>query len=116
MTCERCQQVLVVGEWPFCPHGFGMSNVIGDECDIWQENGFRHPRHFSHKSELKRALAERGLEEHACNAGVNDKLVPRWASVDLEAARILVSRPSERVSRDVPETVPVSWTIEERAE
>lgn len=115
MTCEKCGAELIVGEWPFCPHGVGMSNVIGDECDIVQENGFRHPRHFTHKSELKRALAEKGLEEHACNAGPHDKLVPRWVSVDLEAARILVTRPSETTTRvGEPLDVPVTWTVTER--
>lgn len=119
MTCEKCGHELVVSEWPFCPHGFGMSNVIGDEIPggAWQENGFREPRKFYSKSERKRALAEKGLEEHACNAGVHDTIVPRWSSVDLEAATILVSRPSERATSApaAPDVVPVAWTIRDVA-
>ena len=23
MNCDVCQKVLEIGEWPFCPHGFG---------------------------------------------------------------------------------------------
>jgi hypothetical protein len=66
VTCERCGQSLVVGEWPFCPHGFAYVGVavIDDEL----EGG---PRRFetmgpdepfiSSKSEWRREVAARGL-------------------------------------------------------
>lgn len=94
------------------------SNVNGDECDIWQENGFHAPRHFTSKKERIRALAEKGLEERVCNAGVHDTIVPRWAMMDrqtLKNAEILASRNGHaRGGGDAPASnIPMTWTIGE---
>ena len=62
-TCDRCGATIRVGEWPFCPHGFGQSNVIGDEIDEWNENVGDHPVHFTSRIEKRRYLNEKGLEE-----------------------------------------------------
>lgn len=92
------------------------ANVNGDECDIWQENGFSQPRHFTSKKERVRALAEKGLEERVCNAGIHDVLVPRWATMDpqtMKNAEILASRHGHiRGGSDAPEpNVPIAWTV-----
>jgi len=62
-VCEKCGKSLVVGEWPFCPHGFGQNNVIGDEIDEWNENVGDQPVHFTSRIEKRRYLKEKGLEE-----------------------------------------------------
>lgn len=116
MTCEKCQTIIAVGDWPFCPHGHGHSNVNGDECDIWQENGFHDPVHFTSKNDRRRALAEKGLEERICNAGVHDKIVPRMVTMDaytLWAAEELAKRNGASKGKETPAEVPlnVSWTV-----
>lgn len=75
------------------------SNVIGDECDIWQENGFATPQHFRSKLERRRALKEGGYEEGVRHVGVpgTDKSphTQSWAAIGpgtLEAARSLLER------------------------
>lgn len=62
--CDVCHKELIVGEFPFCPHGMrgGHMGIIGDECDVVQENGFHHPTRFTSKSALAKALDEKGLE------------------------------------------------------
>ncbi len=65
MICDRCQRPLVVGDWPFCPHGQGHATVIGDELDHWQVNGTNTPIHFRSKADRKAWLTANGLEEMA---------------------------------------------------
>jgi hypothetical protein len=65
MTCEKCGVQLVVGSWPFCRDGHApatkLFNVIGDECDIWQEHFGVTPEHFTSKGEMARRAKELGL-------------------------------------------------------
>ena len=61
--CDKCNQVLRLGEWPWCPHGFGANNVIGDEIDEINENVGDQPVHFTSRIEKRRYLKEKGLEE-----------------------------------------------------
>lgn len=115
MICEKCGLELHISDWPFCPHGRGHSNVIGDECDFVQENGFAQPTRFRSKAEFKRALAEKGLQNEPCNAGIHDTLVPRMVTMDpytLWAAEQLAKRHGGTtiVERD-PHAVDVTWTI-----
>lgn len=84
----------------------GATNVIGDAIDVWQENGFRHPRHFTSKIERLRALKEAGLREVVKNAGPDDKHCRPWLAMDahtLENAKALVSRNgTAKASEDAP--------------
>jgi hypothetical protein len=65
--CEKCGKDLVIGEWPFCPHGMGKSNVITDDIPggIEIKHGICHddgtPRKFYSKSEIAKAAKEKGL-------------------------------------------------------
>ena len=117
--CPTCQKELIIGEWPFCPHGRPMYSAIGDACDLVQENGFAHPRHFTSKRALTKALAERDLEIHVRHVPIpgTDKspYTSDWSrgTVDLAAATALLD-PARRVrtgSDRVRETVPITWTI-----
>ncbi len=66
MTCDRCQQPIELGGWPWCPHEKPLAGiaVIDDQL----EGG---PRHFetmgddapfiSSKSEWRREVEARGL-------------------------------------------------------
>lgn len=79
--CDTCNQVLQIGEWPWCPHGFGKSNVIGDEIDEWNENVADQPVHFTSRQEKKRYLKEHGLYEFVRHVPRPDDKKPsttRW--------------------------------------
>ena len=108
MTCPNCGAALQIGEWPFCPHGAGQSNVIADACDVTMENGWTTPRHFTSKAERLRALKEAGYEERVANAGPLDKHCRPWNTIDaqtLENGRILVSRPNALKGNETPPPV-----------
>jgi len=124
-TCETCHRELVVGEWPFCPHGFRQTRggVIGDECDIVQENGFTHPTRFTSKNALAKALDAKGLEMRVRHVPIpgTDKSphTTDWSkgSMDaqtLENARVLTMR-TGRGDSPVPERESLgTWTIRVR--
>lgn len=65
--CENCGKELVVGDWPFCPHGQGHSNVITDDIPggIEIKHGICHedgtPRKFYSKSDIAKAAKAAGL-------------------------------------------------------
>jgi hypothetical protein len=64
MTCEECGQELVVGAWPWCPHGLGTPTVVDDSIPggMTVENmGTPTPLTFYSKSEWRREMKARGL-------------------------------------------------------
>lgn len=74
-------------------------SVIGDECDIIQENGFRHPQRFTSMSERRRALKEAGMSEMVRHVGVpgTDKSphTSSWSAIGpgtLESAKAMLER------------------------
>ena len=69
MTCDKCSKDIQVGEWPFCPHGFGRNSVLQDTIDEWNENVSHAPVHFTSKQEKKRYLKEHGLYEFVRHVG-----------------------------------------------
>lgn len=75
MTCEACGGELVVGSWPFCKGGHApaskLFNVIGDECDVTQENFGVEPEHFTSKREMSRRAKELGLMPMVRHVGEN---------------------------------------------
>jgi hypothetical protein len=86
ICCEKCGKELQIGDFPFCPHGRGGNNVIGDEIDELIENGLcwedGSPRRFTSREEKSRALKEKNLVEwveHAPERG-SDKSphTTRW--------------------------------------
>jgi len=96
-TCPTCGMAIVVGDYPFCPHGRAATSVIGDDVPggFVVENGFDQPTRFFSKSEHRKALDAKGLMIKARWAGPNDRHLTRWDAVDaytLEAARSLVDR------------------------
>lgn len=123
--CETCHKELIVGEFPFCPHGFrgGHMGVIGDECDVVQENGFAHPTRFTSKSELAKALDAKGLEMRVRHIAVpgTDKSphTTDWSkgSMDaqtLENARQLTMRTGTAGKTAAPDApIMGTWTIRE---
>jgi hypothetical protein len=64
--CRSCGEVIEVGSWPFCPHGFPAANsrAMVDEWPMGKtfENGFPTPQTFYSRSEYTKALAARGLK------------------------------------------------------
>lgn len=101
MVCDTCGATLIVGDWPYCPHGKGTQAVHGDDIPggQWFENGFETPRKFYAKSEHEAALKAEGCEIRAKWAGPGDKHLRRWdvpSQWQLEAAKALLSRPRSR--------------------
>lgn len=86
--CDKCQKELVVGEWPFCPHGFGSQTIITDSIPggveikhgLCNEDGT--PRKFYSKSEIAKEAAKRGLVnrvEHVTAPGTDkNPYTTRW--------------------------------------
>lgn len=64
-VCDRCGATIRVGEWPFCPHGFGANNVVDDTIIGGEvnENVAHEPVTFYSKSEKRRYLREHNLQE-----------------------------------------------------
>ena len=64
-TCDKCQKELALGEWPWCPHGFGTYRNIPDDIPgglVIHNLGPTPVKVYSHSE--RRALAERrGLVE-----------------------------------------------------
>jgi hypothetical protein len=87
-ACEKCNKELEVGEWPFCPHGFGNSNVITDDIPggveirhaICNEDGT--PKRYYSKSEIAQAAKAKGYYnhvEHVTPPGTDkSKFTTRW--------------------------------------
>lgn len=63
MTCDKCGHDLQIGEYPFCPHVGGAQTVHGDEIDYVDHCLGKEPIRIRSKSERKRLMYERGLEE-----------------------------------------------------
>jgi hypothetical protein len=110
MVCDECGVEIQIGDFPFCPHGRSQLSVVPDDVPggFIVENGFDQPTRFDSHSAHEQALAQRGLEIRAKNAGPDDRICPRWDAVDLDGARALVSRGVEarRSKRDPP--LPIS--------
>ena len=80
MTCDQCQRELVVGDWPFCPHGPSRSfNVIGDDIPggFVQENFGHQPEVFYSKQAMARRAKELGLQPMVRHVD-GDQHVTRW--------------------------------------
>ena len=123
-VCEKCGTVLDIGMWPFCPHERGANAVVPDDVPggFVVENGFAQPTRFDSKSAHRQALADRGLEMAVRHAGPDDKICPRWDTVDLDAAKALLERGPQaiREKRDrwpratEPITVTLAGTIRQK--
>ena len=63
--CDRCGHEIQIGEYPFCPHGFGAGTSIRDEIPggIVLENYGPDPIKVYSHSERRRIMKDRGLEE-----------------------------------------------------
>jgi hypothetical protein len=111
MICDECGEEVRIGDWPFCPHGPSTLTVVPDDVPggFIAENGFDVPTRFDSHSAHVRALAERGLEIRAKNAGPDDRICPRWDTVDLDGAAQLVCR--GRSARPQPRDPPLPISV-----
>lgn len=119
--CPVCGVPLVIGMWPFCPHGYGSTSVKADDIPggMVIENGFPEPVKVYSWSERRRLLKEKGLEElvrHVPMPGSDrSPHTTNWGqgidATTLENARILVSRARESSSVPDPPTPPIPMTF-----
>lgn len=94
MNCEKCNEPIKKGDWPFCPHGPGSSNVITDDIPggIEIKHGICHedgsPRRYYSKSEMTKAAKAKGLVnhvEHVTRPGTDKSPhTSKWTSVPLD--------------------------------
>jgi hypothetical protein len=63
--CDRCGQVLVVGDYPYCPHGRSKLAIERDEIPggVTVENYGPHPITFYSHSERRAYMKAHGLVE-----------------------------------------------------
>lgn len=111
MTCEKCGDELVVGSFPFCPHGIAAATVVGDEMDqVIENNGTPHPIRFRSKAALKAHMDAHGLTpfvRHSPGPGTDKSAhTTDWSrgtdAQTLANAKALLSR--DRIS---PDSLPV---------
>ena len=90
IRCDRCDKVLEVGDFPFCPHPHQANSVIGD--DIPGGIAIRHglcnedgtPRKYYSKSEMRREAERRGLVNYVTHTpdpksgSDKSKFTSRW--------------------------------------
>lgn len=86
--CIKCDKVIVIGDWPFCPHDKGNSSVIGDDIPggleirhgLCNEDG--SPRRYYSKTEIAKEAKRRGLVnivEHVPEPGSDkSKYTSKW--------------------------------------
>ncbi len=97
ITCEKCNHIMRVGDYPFCPHEMGSQAVVGDDVPggFVAENGFDAPTRFYSKKAHRDALAAQGLTIKAKWAGPQDKHLSRMdapSAKTLEDAKVLLMR------------------------
>ncbi len=74
-TCMKCNHVMQIGEFPFCPHDHQANSVIGDDIPggIWIEHGLCNadgsPRRYDTKSAMARDAKKAGLHQGAFLTG-----------------------------------------------
>ena len=110
IECDLCGKELKVGDWPMCPHGKsgGFTNVPDDvPGGFVVENGFDKPTRFYSHSSHREALAARGMELRVKHAGEHEKHLTRWDSVDLDGAKMLVSR-GTKSPKPIEERIPIT--------
>lgn len=88
VSCSKCNKDLVIGEWPFCPHGHGANSVIGDDIPGGVE--IRHgicnpdgtPKRYYTKSSMEAEAKRRGVTnriEHVTQPGTDkNPFTQRW--------------------------------------
>ena len=84
VQCQRCNQPLVVGDWPFCPHGRASHTIETDESWIggkWIENLGPEPVFIANRQHLEREMNARGLEQRI-KWVPGDKHLSRWDNAD----------------------------------
>lgn len=108
MTCPTCGIELVVGAWPWCPHGVGASGAQSDDIPGGRtyENLGPDPVTVYSKSELRRELKARGLVEMVRHVPVpgtdTSPHTTSWTGVNLEAGRILAERQAQTKASTTP--------------
>lgn len=70
--CDLCGREVTVGEWPWCPHGFGRMAVVPDDIPGGEtvQNFGPEPVTYYSRSERRRIMRERGLSEVVKHVGL----------------------------------------------
>lgn len=112
MTCPCCGHEIAIGDWPFCPdHTPGTSNARQDAFigGLTLENLGPTPVTVYSRSELRRELRARGLEECIRHVPVpgSDKSphTTNWSAPSayaLEQAKVLAERQAHTKGTNTP--------------
>lgn len=71
MICDRCRTVVLIGDWPFCPHGRGTYTAIPDDIPggLVIENLGPDPITVYSHTQRRRIMCDRGLREVVTDGG-----------------------------------------------
>lgn len=115
--CPSCDQMLLPGDWPWCPHGVAASAAIGDDIPggFVQTNFGHEPEVFYSKRAMLKRADELGLQPFVKHAGEHERHLTNWAAgateKQLRDAAALLSRGSApRVARATCETMKTHTT------
>lgn len=105
MICEKCGAELRVGDYPFCPHGIGMTGRIHDDIPggMWLENYGPHPvfvRSHTERRAIMQAQGIREKEEFAPMPGTDRDAqgIPNPAGYRSLDAAAIIARNGQRTS------------------
>jgi hypothetical protein len=87
-TCDKCGKGIAIGEYPYCPHGFGANSAISDSIPggIYLKHGMCNadgsPRRYDSHSEIRAEAKRRNMVnrvEHIPERGSDkSKHTTRW--------------------------------------
>jgi hypothetical protein len=110
MRCDHCGEELVIGAWPFCPHGRPMDGAHAIQTNeqfiggMTLENLGHDPVTVYSREEFKQAMLRANVEQRIKWVPGDHYLQNFGAYIDpytMEAARALVSRQGERDAETV---------------
>lgn len=98
-VCEHCGRTVVIGEWPFCPHGTPSGNAIETNEQfiggLTLENLGPDPVTVYSRTEFKQAMLTANVEQRI-KWVPGDKHLQNWGTyIDpqtLDNARVLLTR------------------------
>ncbi len=93
LECKRCRRTLLIGEWPFCPHGparaggFASTNVHihpSERAVIYEHPGtgeVRYPMRADRVGQVEQVYLETGYQRRTLDSGADIRKFERQRGV-----------------------------------
>lgn len=72
MTCEKCGHELIVGDWPFCPHGLG-ANAVEKTYPFVTKNFNGQPIEVTSRAHEKALMQQYGVVKRDDSAWIEKR-------------------------------------------